>query len=208
MTNKHNIGVCILAGGLARRMDGKTKPLIELAGKPLLSHILETITPQTSGPIILNVNQEPERFTQYDLPLIKDIVPDFAGPLAGIVTGLDWMSKQSPSIDDMLSLPGDAPLIPKDLIERLETAMRETDSEIVSVSSNKRTHPVIALWSTRLLEPLRKAVVDEGVRKIDRWTETRKIMYVNWEIADYDPFYNINRGEDLLGAEKVLLEES
>lgn len=205
MTDQYNVGVCVLAGGQARRMGGKIKPLIEVAEKTILSHILDNIKQQTTGPVVLNVNSASEQFADYDLPLVKDVIPDFAGPLAGILTGLDWMSRQNPKPDYMLSLPGDAPLIPKDLVERLMKAITETSSDIASVSSNNRTHPVIALWSLDLLEDLRTGVVEEHIRKIDLWTGKRKTVYVDWKTDAYDPFYNINRTEDLKGAEDILL---
>ncbi len=205
MANHYDVGVCILAGGQARRMDGKIKPLIEIAEKTILSHILDNIRQQTTGPVVLNVNSAPEQFAGYNLPLVEDVIPDFAGPLAGILTGLDWMSRQSPKPDYMLSLPGDAPLIPEDLVHKLMNSITETNSDVASVSSNNRTHPVIALWSLDLLEDLRTSVVEEHIRKIDRWTGRRKTIYVDWNTDAYDPFYNINRVEDLKGAEDILL---
>lgn len=207
MTELYNTGICILAGGLARRMGGKDKPLLEIAGKTMISHILKTIHKQTKGPIVLNVNGDPARFAPYNLPIVEDIVPDFAGPLAGILTGLDWINSHPQKPDYMLSLPGDAPLIPGDLLNKLSTAMIDTKSEIVSVSSNNRTHPVIALWCLSLLEPLRQGVVENDIRKIDLWTENRKIVYVEWDTIPYDPFYNVNRIEDLDYAESILLEK-
>lgn len=208
MNNSKIVGVCILAGGLARRMGGLDKPLVEISGKTMLAHILSTIQPRTKGPIILNANGDLARYADYKLPIVPDIVPNFAGPLAGILTGLDWMNRYDPKPDFMLSLPGDAPLIPPNLIERLATTAETEQAEIVSVTSNNRTHPVIALWSLNLLEALRHAVINEGIRKIDLWTETKKLLYVDWDISPYDPFYNINRTEDLAYAASILGEKS
>ena len=206
MNKLNDIGVCILAGGQARRMMGKDKPLMKIAGKPMLGYVIEILSHQTEGPIIINANGDLNRFVDYDYPVVPDIVPGSAGPLAGILTGLNWMLEQKTVPEFMLSVPADAPLIPKDLIPKLISEAENSNAEIVSVMSNGRTHPVIALWKTNLLAPLKHAILEEDIRKIDKWTATRNIAHVTWETDPYDPFYNVNHPEDLTFAEELLKE--
>src|SRR5688572_9427316 len=92
----------ILAGGLARRMGGGDKLRITIGGKTILARVLERITPQCSS-LIINANGDPARFADTGLPVIADSVPDFAGPLAGILAGLDWAASHAPGIADVVS---------------------------------------------------------------------------------------------------------
>src|SRR5690606_39611583 len=114
----------VLAGGLARRMGGGDKALIEIGGRTILDRVLETIAPQCGG-IILNANGDPSRFAQFGLPIVPDDIPDFAGPLAGILAGLDWTAANAPDLEWAVSVPGDCPFVPRDLVARLHAARAE-----------------------------------------------------------------------------------
>src|SRR5215470_9388133 len=116
----------VLAGGLARRMGGVDKALIAIGGVAILDRVLGLLRPDCTE-IILNANGDPTRFARYGLPVISDSVPDFAGPLAGIMAGLDWVAENRPSLAWVASVPGDCPFLPHDLVTRLHQARQEAD---------------------------------------------------------------------------------
>jgi molybdenum cofactor guanylyltransferase len=197
------VGV-LLAGGLARRMGGGDKCLQQLGGKSLLAHSIENAQGQVS-PLIINAAGDPSRFAEFGLPVVADVIEGFAGPLAGVLTGMEWAKENVPDAEWIVTFPTDAPFFPKDLVGRLLDAVVGLGAEIVSARSNDRTHPVFALWPIRLADELRKAMIEEDMRKIDRWTARYNIIHVDWPIEPFDPFFNINRPEDLARAEELLL---
>src|SRR2546421_12984166 len=111
----------VLAGGLARRMGGGDKALIRIGNDMILERAIARLKPQTSG-IVLNANGDPARFTAFGLPVVADTVPDFAGPLARILAGLDWAAANRPEIEWVVSVPGDCPFLPHDLVAKLHAA--------------------------------------------------------------------------------------
>lgn len=192
----------ILAGGLSRRMGGGDKTLMDIDGRPMLAHVIDRLRPQTSV-LALNANADAERFEAFDLPVLPDVVPDYAGPLAGVLTGLEWTARNHPDCTHMLSVPADSPFLPEDLLARLIDARQREGAEIVVAMSGGRTHPVCALWPVSLAAKLRWAVVEEGVRKIDAWTARFKVAHVDWPTTPVDPFYNVNRPGDLDEARRM-----
>jgi molybdenum cofactor guanylyltransferase len=195
------VGV-ILAGGLARRMGGGDKCLIELAGRPLLSWIIERVSPQVSR-LILNANGEPERFARFGVPVVADTVPGFAGPLAGILAALEWTKANASGADWVASFAGDAPFVPSDIVARFLDAQRTNDAELVGAASGGQTNPVCGLWRVDLADDLRRALVDEDLHKIDVWTARYRLAIVEFGTKPIDPFFNINRPEDLAKAEAL-----
>lgn len=189
----------ILAGGLARRMGGGDKPLKVIAGKPILAHVIERLQPQC-GRLLLNANGDPARFADFGLPVVPDNVPDFAGPLAGILAGLDWIAANPPGVEYAVSVAADTPFIPRDLVKRLQAAREKEACDIAVASSGGRTHPVIALWPVTLRADLRTALVERGERKIDRFTASYEVAEVGWPDAPYDPFFNVNEAADIEAA--------
>src|SRR5436305_919366 len=111
----------VLAGGLARRMGGGDKALIRIGDATILQRTLARLKPQVSG-IVLNANGDPARFAAFGLPVVADSVPDFAGPLAGILAGLDWAAANRSEIEWVVSVPGDCPFLPHDLVAKLHAA--------------------------------------------------------------------------------------
>src|SRR5262249_50960712 len=111
----------VLAGGLARRMGGGDKALLRIGAATILERVLDRLTPQCAR-IILNANGDPARFAFTQLPVVADEVPDFAGPLAGVLAGLDWAAAHAPEIEWIASVPGDCPFLPRDLVARLHAA--------------------------------------------------------------------------------------
>jgi len=200
------VGV-ILAGGQSRRFGGGDKFLKTLNGKLLIDHVIERVRPQT-GPLILNSNSEASSFADFGLPVIADSIQGYAGPLAGILTGMEWVQKNAPDCKWMVSFPSDAPFIPLDCVEKMQACAENEGAEIVCAASAGRTHPVCALWRVDLANDLRKAMLDEEMRKIDLWTARHRLSVIEFSDQPFDPFFNINRPEDLARAEQLSEELS
>jgi molybdopterin-guanine dinucleotide biosynthesis protein A len=195
------IGV-VLAGGLARRMGGGDKPMRSIGGRTILDHVIGRLKPQCEG-LVLNANGDPARFARFALPVIPDTVEDYPGPLAGVLAGLDWAAANRPGAEWVVSVAGDCPFLPRDLVARLHEAQAAEDTQLAVAASGGRTHPVIGLWSVGLREELRDALIGEGVRKIDRWTARYRLATVSWLAEPVDPFFNANTVEDLAEAERL-----
>ena len=192
----------ILAGGLARRMGGGDKALIEIGGKAILSHVIERLGPQCDG-LLLNANGDAARFASYGLPVVADSVPDFAGPLAGILAGLEWAAQNRPDLDWIVSLAADGPFPPRDLVARLHADRIAHKAELVCAASGGFTHPVVGLWPVSIAAALRHALVVEDERKIDRFTARFPIVATEWKTEPFDPFFNTNAPDDVAAAERI-----
>ena len=197
----------VLAGGLARRMGGGDKALIEIGGVAILDRVLERLCPACTG-IILNANGDPARFARYGLPVIPDSVPDFAGPLAGILAGLDWAAAHAPDIAWIVSTPGDCPFLPHDLVPRLHAAREKAGTPLACARSGDWRHPVVGLWPVALREDLRHALIEEGLRKIEVWTARHGVAIAEWPAKPLDPFFNVNTPEDAAEAERLALVDA
>jgi molybdenum cofactor guanylyltransferase len=192
----------VLAGGLARRMGGGDKPLREIGGRAILARVIARLEPQCEC-LLLNANGDPQRFASFGLPVIADGVQNYPGPLAGILAGLDWAATNRPSAQWIVSAPGDCPFLPRDLVARLREALYAQGAELAVAASRGRSHPVIGLWSVALRDPLRQALVVEGVRKVDAWTGRYRVATVDWSAEPLDPFFNANTPDDLVEAERL-----
>ena len=197
----------VLAGGLARRMGGGDKARIRIGGATILERVLAGFSPQCAG-VILNANGDPKRFADTGLEVVPDSVPDFAGPLAGILAGLDWAAAHRPDIADVASVPGDCPFLPRDLIARLAAAREAAGVPLACARSGDWRHPVVALWPVRLRDDLRHALIDEDLRKIEIWTARHGIVAVDWPTEPVDPFFNVNTPEDAQVAERMAAHET
>ena len=192
----------VLAGGLARRMGGGDKCLKLLAGRPILDHVLERLHGQAER-ILLNANGDPARFAAWGVPVAADVVAGFGGPLVGVLTALEWAAAYAPEITDVVSVPADGPFLPRDLVRRL-VAARATDGAVLAqAASSGRPNPVVGLWPVALAAELRRAVVAEGVAKVDAWTARYKLATVEFEASGIDPFFNANTQDDLSEAERL-----
>lgn len=185
----------ILAGGLARRMGGGDKARIRIGGATILERVLDRLKPQCSR-LIINANGDPARFADTGLAVVADGVPDFAGPLAGILAGLDWIAANAPDCVWLVSVPGDCPFLPRDLVVGLHEARLASGVPLACARSAERTHPVVGLWPLSLRRDLRRALVDEGLRKIDVWTARHGIGLADWPAEPFDPFFNVNTPDD------------
>jgi molybdopterin-guanine dinucleotide biosynthesis protein A len=199
------VGV-LLAGGQSRRMGGGDKCLRPLGGKPMLAHIIERARPQVST-LIVNANGDPARFAAFGLPVVPDISEEkgFLGPLAGVLTGLDWARCKRPWVRWVATFATDAPFFPRDLVARLYVAIARDGADMACARSDGQDHPVFGLWPEHLFNELYVALVDEQIRKVDVWTARYKLAVAEFSTAPFDPFFNANRPEDLAEAERLLL---
>ena len=203
MTKATGIVGVLLAGGLARRMGGGDKCLRPLAGETLLARVIARAAPQV-GPLILNANGDPARFSAYDLPVAADVVAGHAGPLAGILTALDWAAAHAPACPLVASFATDAPFLPRDLVRTMAEARDLAGADLACAASGGRAHPVFGLWPVALRADLREALVEQGERKIDRWTASHRLVEVVFPCDPVDPFFNANRTDDLAEAERLI----
>jgi molybdenum cofactor guanylyltransferase len=190
----------ILAGGLARRIGGGDKGMIALGGQPMLARVVAALAPQCAG-LVLNANGDPARFAAFGLPVVPDGVTGFAGPLAGVLAGLEWAASQS---KDVATMAADTPFAPPDLVVRLVAARRAAGAEIAVAASGGRRHHVVGLWPVTLAGELRRALVEEGLHKVEAFLARHAVAAAEWPDMPFDPFFNVNTPEDLALAEKML----
>ena len=191
----------ILAGGLASRMGGGDKGLRMIAGRSILDRVIDRVRPQV-GRLMINANGDPARFAVFGLPVIPDDLPDRPGPLAGILAALDHAAAEG-EVDFVLSVAADCPFLPRDLAARLQATLRLHDARIAVARSGGFAQPTIALWDVALRNDLRRALVEEGLRKIDAFTARYPTEGVEWPVTPYDPFFNANAPDDLSVAERI-----
>jgi molybdopterin-guanine dinucleotide biosynthesis protein A len=190
----------ILAGGLARRMGGGDKGELLLGGKSILKHVIERLEGQVEA-LLINANGDPSRFSAYGLPVIADSVEGTPGPLAGVLAGLEWA--RASGFSQIVTAATDTPFLPLDLVAALKRAAGAAGQELATAASGGQVHPVIGLWPTRLADDLRSAL-EGGLRKVDEWTARHGIAVADFDGAWRDPFFNVNRPEDLKEAEALL----
>jgi molybdopterin-guanine dinucleotide biosynthesis protein A len=193
----------LLAGGQSRRMGGGDKNLLELAGKPLMAHVIDRVVPDDAI-LVINANGDASRYAQFNLPVIPDVIDGFAGPLAGVLTGLEWATANHPACTHVITLATDAPFLPTDLASRLVRAVNE-GGDMAQAESGGRRHPVFAIWPTSQTAALRAALIDEGMRKIDHYTARFDCRVVCFD-GEPDPFTNVNTPEDFATAQALLAE--
>lgn len=201
---KQPLGV-ILAGGLATRMGGGDKGRLPLGQGTLISHVIERIRPQVAG-LALNANGDPQRFADLHLPVFADSIAGYAGPLAGVLAGLDWAAEQG--ADTIVTAAADTPFFPADLVPRLllESEGMEHPLVLAATPDSKRgqvRHPTFGLWPVALRDDLR-AALEGGLRKVVLWTESHHGREAVFPADGFDPFFNVNTPDDLVRAEAML----
>ena len=208
----------ILAGGRATRMGGGDKGLLPLGGRALLAHVIERIRPQVAG-LALNANGDPARFARFGLPVIADGIEGFAGPLAGVLAGLDWAAGQG--AECIVTVAADTPFLPDDLVARLQEAARGMEHPLVLAATPRAgvgalksggrggidRHPTFGLWPVALREDLRRALKG-GLRKVVFWTDAHGGREALFPAAPADPFFNVNTPGDLVRAAALLEEQA
>jgi molybdenum cofactor guanylyltransferase len=202
MTGYPLITAVVLAGGLASRMGGGDKGLRMIAGVPILTRVIDRVRPQVDHTVI-NANGDAKRFASYGLRVVADDLPDRPGPLAGIVAGMDDAANNA-ALGYVLSVAADCPFLPADLASRLSEALKQQNARIAVAHSGGFAQPTIALWDIGLRHDLRKALVEEELRKIDRFTARYRVAAVEWPVEPFDPFFNANAPDDLALAETIV----
>ncbi len=212
MTSKINdITGVLLAGGQSRRMfpgqAGGDKALRDLAGKPMMAHVIERLGRQ-AGRLVINANGDPARFAQFGLPVAPDTIDGFVGPLAGVLAGMRWSQVHMPSATHIATVSTDAPFIPLDLVARLAAGVVDRPRAIAIARSGGELHPVIGLWPVALADDLEAALRD-GVRKVLAWTDRHGTQAVDFEFIamagrQIDPFFNANHPDELDEARRLL----
>lgn len=188
----------ILAGGRSSRMGGGDKVLLALDGRPLIAHVLDRLAPQ-AGPLAISANGDPARFAGFGLPVLADSLPDFPGPLAGVLAAMDWAAALG--ADAVLTAAGDTPFPPADLAAGLQAAAGPSGLALAAdhdAEGALRLHPTFGLWPTILREDLR-AELQAGQRRVRRWTGRHHAGTALF--AGHEPFFNINTPDDLARAE-------
>ena len=194
------IAVIIMIGGKSSRLGGGIKSLIKINNKKIFDIILERIQPQIDK-IVINSNIEDEEISKYKFPIIKDVKQGYLGPLAGIHAGMQWLNKNKPKVDWLLTLPGDTPFIPLNLVSCFEEKINQ-DSKIILAKSNDKIHPIIGAWHTSLLISLNEHL-ESGTRKILEWAKNHPLEFLEFKEKGYDPFFNINTQIDINKAEDI-----
>ncbi len=195
--DKSKIGGLILAGGRSRRMGGTDKCFAEMRGKPLIAHAIDRARGQISG-LVIGAGGDPARFDALGLLVIPDAVEDFGGPLAGILSGLEWAAGEGFSW--LATFATDTPFFPMDLVARLSEEVARRSESIAIAASGGQTHPVFGLWPVELAPDLRTYLESGESRSVSAFLDGRKVAQVDFsaEAADpLDPFFNVNTPEDL-----------
>lgn len=203
---RKSVAGVILAGGRATRMGGGDKTLRPVSGRPLLAHVIERLRPQVDA-LVLNANGDPGRFAAFGLDVVGDSVADFAGPLAGVLAGMDWAAARGHGL--IVSAAGDTPFFPESLVSTLRAAMMAEGTPIAMAVTRDperglSPHPTFALWSVALREELRAALA-AGMRKVVVWAEPMGCARAVFEEGAC-PFFNVNTPEDLITAEALFAE--
>jgi molybdopterin-guanine dinucleotide biosynthesis protein A len=198
----------VLAGGKSSRMGGGDKCLRPLGGRPILGHVVARLKPQVAD-MIINANEKAQRFAAFGLPVVADSIAGYAGPLAGIQAGLAWIKTNRPETQYGITVAADTPFFPGDLVQRF-LAERISSPALMVARSALGVHPVIGLWPVSLADELQGAL-EQGARKVGAWTAHHKAIEVDFPPVEIggrkiDPFFNINRPEDLAEAEALLAE--
>lgn len=196
-----NVLGVILAGGLSTRMGGQDKALLHLSGTPLIKHAIARLEYQVDG-LVINVNHNHKEYEQFNFPIISDTFDGYLGPLAGILSGMDYAIANN--FSHIITAAADTPFFPLDLKDKLfdqtcDVTIAKTFSEI----DRRNLHPTFGFWSVGLRSSLKQALLGD-TRKVMAFVETYEWKAVEWEKKDYDPFFNINNPTDMTNAELIL----
>lgn len=190
--DKNDVTGVILAGGRGSRMGGADKGLQNFRGMPMAMVTLLRLGPQV-GEVMINANRNLSAYESFGIPVWPDSLSDYAGPLAGFLTGLEHCETEF-----MVTVPCDTPLFPQDLVARLAEALERDGAEIAMASAREddgqlRAQPVFSLMRRELMESLVR-FTHEGGRKIDAWTGQHRTVLVPFDRPgdDASAFFNAN----------------
>lgn len=198
------VGV-VLAGGEGRRMGpGALKPLRLLAGRPMVAHVVDRLRPQVMDLVIVANDPAPE-FRALGAPVVGD-PPDIQeaarregrrlGPLAGILAGMEWALDHHPHCGWILTAPADVPFLPLDLTVRLCGLMHVPEPDVLMVRHGKRREHTLAIWSVKLAADLRRAILEEGMRRVETFAQRYAFEELVWP-GNAAPFLNVNTPAEL-----------
>lgn len=198
----------LLAGGQSRRMGGGDKGLLAFGQGTMLGHVIGRFQPQV-GALVLNANGDPTRFDAFGLSVIADTVEGNVGPLAGVLAGMTWAREATPNARYIATASTDAPFLPLDLVVKLHAVAQTNPGAIAIARSGGHLHPVIGLWPVAHCEDLERALTEEGVRKVVRWTDRHGTLPVDFaDVAiggtTIDPFFNANTPDELEEARRLI----
>ncbi|MDP3898412.1 MAG: molybdenum cofactor guanylyltransferase MobA [Mesorhizobium sp.] len=196
----------ILAGGRSSRLGGGDKSLLTIAGEPMLGRVIDRFAPQVAS-LAINANGDAMRFAAFRLPVLADTITGYAGPLAGILAGLDWAATLA-GVTHLATVAGDTPFLPRDLVERLAAGR---SARIVIAASGGREHPVVGLWPLATRLPLAEFLADNATRRVTAFTQAMGAGHVEFDLLQgpsgaVDPFYNVNTPDDLATARTLAKE--
>lgn len=205
------VGV-VLAGGEGRRMgEGVKKPLRLLDGKPMVAHVVERLRPQVMDLVVVANDPDPA-FARLGVPVVAD-PPDVRsaadregrrlGPLAGVLAGMEWALEHHPHAGWILTAPADVPFLPLDLTVRLCGHLHVPEPDVLVVRHGGHREPSLAVWSVKLVDDLRRALLEEGVRRVGQFAERHAAAELAWP-GDAAAFMNVNTPEELSAAEARL----
>lgn len=189
MSDAAKITGVLLAGGQGSRMGGVDKGLVELHGRPMAAHVIGRLGPQVDE-LLINANQNAERYAAFGHDVFPDQIGGFAGPLAGLHAALSRASHPL-----VVTAPCDSPFLPEDLVTRLKAGLDAAGADLAVAKTFDQAHPVFCLCRREVLSHL-AAFLESGGRKIDRWYATLKVVEVNFDDEEA-AFRNINTREDL-----------
>ena len=201
-----NVAGVILAGGLASRMGGGDKSLKSLGKKTILESVMDRLSPQVTT-IVLNANGDPQRFSRYKIPVVHDQTDQFLGPLAGVLSGLDWAHENG--FTQIVTVAADTPFFPLTLVTTLSDVLSNSSAQIALAATKKKgskriiLHPTFGLWPVNLRNDLRSSL-GLGVRKVVQWTEKHNHVEALFDVEFSDPFFNVNTSEDLDRARRII----
>ena len=189
----------ILAGGKSRRMNFNDKSLQKINKYSLIDRVIVRAKKQVDY-LLINSNSDHIKNNYNEYIVIKDTIKGNLGPLAGVLSGLEWIKKKDSEINWLITFPVDSPFFPTDLVDIFLSHVNE--EQIIVAESNSRIHPVFAMWNKNLIPYLKETLNNRNL-KIDEFTKNFKMKVVKFPFIDYDPFFNINNQDDLIKAKKI-----
>lgn len=189
----------VVAGGQSRRMEGREKAFVPLAGVPLIERVISRIAPQVED-VVVNANGETSRFAALNRLVIADVVA-LTTPLSGLHAVLQF--GQAQGFDAVLTVPSDTPFLPLNLVSRLVEAGSATGAAIAS--SGGQLHHLTGLWSSAMAEKLEDLILRNKLRRMMDLGDIFEIAVADWQMQPHDPFLNINTPDDLAAAEVMLV---
>lgn len=178
------------------------KCLKKLKGKPVLSYVIERASPQVTA-LILNANGDPTRFDSVGLPIVPDSIEEHRGALAGILTGMEWAHENNPNCEWIATFSADSPFIPMDLVNHMLEEIDRHHADMAFVSCGGRPHPEYGLWPVELADDLRYALLEEDIKRIDRWTRLYDTITVEYPADPIDCFSNTNFIDGIVTVERA-----